>query len=194
MKRILSVFVLSCLASSAAFAVETSPFGQLLPPEATYRLTSPYEVRLGGFAHEAGGVESGSADVSAEVIFGNISVNTDPWWQFANMRAHVGGTYNTAGKTSGEYFGPIWTAALYDKFFIEGSIDGAFNDGMTGPLKPVGRAAMGCHVGFHESFSIGYDLTQHWSVMATAEHYSNLNLCERNHGISNFGARIGYTF
>ncbi|MBB4196781.1 hypothetical protein CCR94_20880 [Rhodoblastus sphagnicola] len=195
MKRILSAFVLSCVTCSAAVSAETSPFGQLLPPEATYRMTSPFEARLGGFVHEPGGSEKGSADISGEVIFGNISVNTDPWWDFVTMRAHVGGTFNTDAKTNGEYFGPIWTVALTDRFFVEASIDGAFNDGFTGALKPPPHhAGMGCHVGFHESFSLGYDLTEHWSVMATAEHYSNLNLCARNHGISNFGARIGYSF
>lgn len=73
-------------------------------------------------------------------------------------------------------------------------MDGAWNDGMTGPVTPANRAAMGCHFGFHESFSIGYELTAHWSVMATAEHYSNAHLCLQNHGVSNFGARIGYSF
>jgi hypothetical protein len=171
-----------------------SPFGQLLPPEATYRLNSPFEARLGGFAHDSGAIEKGSGDVSAEVIFGNISLNTDPWWRFVTMRAHIGGTYNTAGKTDGIYAGPIWTAAIYDKVFVEASIDAAFNDGMTGPVKPLGRAGMGCHDGFHESVSIGYDVTAHWTVMATAEHYSNQNLCQLNHGINNFGVKIGYSF
>jgi hypothetical protein len=65
---------------------------------------------------------------------------------------------------------------------------------MTGPVKPVDRAAMGCHFSFHESASIGYNLTQHWSIMATAEHYSNQQLCQQNHGVTNYGARIGYSF
>lgn len=171
-----------------------SPFGQLLPPEATYRLNAPFEARLGVFAHDPGAVEHGSVDLSGDVLFGNVSLVTNPWWQFVTMRGHVGGTYNTAGKTSGAYAGPIWTAAIYDKLFVEASLDAAANDGMTGPVKPLNRAGMGCHEGFHESFSIGYDLTAHWSLMATAEHYSNLNLCALNTGVSNFGVKLGYTF
>jgi hypothetical protein len=194
MKRILCAFVFSCAPVAAGQAAETSPFGDLLSPEATYRLHAPFEARLGVFAHEPGAPEKGSADVSGEVVFGNIISTTDAWWSFATMRADIGGTYNTAGKTNGIYAGPIWTLALTDKLFVEGSVGGAFNDGMTGPIKPVHRSGMGCHWGFHESASIGYNLTEHWSVMATAEHYSNLNLCALNHGVSNFGVRVGYTF
>lgn len=105
-------------ATSVACA-ETSLFGALLPPEATYRMHAPFEARLGGLAHQAGGVESGSADIVAEAIFGNISVNTDAWWDFAIMRAHVGGTFNTAGKTDGIYFGPLWTVALTDRILLK---------------------------------------------------------------------------
>ena len=200
MKKALSALVFSSLALSSLTAQtalaggETSPFGQLLPPEATYRMTAPFEARLGGLAHEAGGPEAGSGDVSGEIVFGNISVNTDSWWKFVTMRADVGGTFNTASKTNGIYAGPIWTVALTDKFFVEGSVGGAWNDGVTGGVKPLHRAGVGCHWGFHESFSLGYDVTEHWSVMATAEHYSNLNMCALNHGVSNYGVRIGYAF
>ena len=185
---------LSCTTAPGALAADVSPFGELLSPVATHRLHAPFEARLGGFAHEPGGPESGSVDLSAEVVFGRVAATTNDWWNFSAMRAHVGGTFNTAAKTNGIYAGPIWTFALTDRIFVEASIDGAWNDGMTGFAKPVGRAGMGCHFGFHESASIGYNINDRWSVMATAEHYSNLNMCARNHGVSNYGLRIGYAF
>ncbi len=180
--------------AQAARAAETSPFGALLPPEATYRELSPYEFRFGGFAHDPASPEKGSADLSGDLLFGHLSLTDNPWWRFLTIRGHVGGTYNTAHKTDGEYLGLAATAALYDKFFVEGTLDGAFNDGMTGGVKPLNRSAMGCHVGFHESGSVGYQFTEHWSLMATVEHYSNLNFCLLNHGMTNYGARIGYAF
>ena len=47
---------------------------------------------------------------------------------------------------------------------------------------------------YRESVSLGYQFTQHWSVLATAEHISNDHLCDRNAGITNFGGRLAYTF
>ncbi|SNB78477.1 Lipid A 3-O-deacylase (PagL) [Rhodoblastus acidophilus] len=194
MKRHVCLIVLSSLCGAPAMAGDTSPFGELLPPEATYRLHAPFEARIGGFAHEPGGAESGSTDVSAEIVFGDIIKTTNPWWSFVAMRADIGGTFNTANKTNGIYFGPLWTVALTDRIFIEGSVGGAWNDGVTNGVRPPQRAGVGCHWGFHESASLGYNLTEHWSVMATVEHYSNLNLCHANHGVTNYGARIGYSF
>jgi hypothetical protein len=194
MKTTLLVLAIACASVTGCLADEiNSPFGQLLPTN-TYRLTSPFEARLGVYEHELGGVEGGSADISGDVIFGNVAVSTDHWWDFVTMRGHLGGTYNTNNMTDGIYAGPIWTIALTKQVFIEGSLDGAWNDGVTNGVKPPGRAGMGCHYSFHESASIGYNITEHWSVMATVEHYSNLSLCDANHGITNVGARVGYTF
>jgi lipid A 3-O-deacylase len=193
-KTCLAAIALACSAS-AAFAAEMSPFGELLPAESVYRLHAPYEVRFGAFAHEPGGIEKGTTDITGEVIFGGVGKSTS--WDFSQVRLHVGGNANVGGKTNGAYWGFVFTGYIYDKWFIEGSMDGAWNDGFTGPVKPAPiykRAGTGCHFSWHESFSIGYNVTEHWSVMATAEHYSNLQLCDRNHGLSNYGVRLGYAF
>jgi len=194
-KKIATTIVLAGWASVAC-AAETSPFGTLLPPEATYRLHAPVEFRFGAFDHEPNmkTYEGNTTDLSGDLIFGGVGGSSNDW---SIVRAHVGGTYNLNGKTDGIYSGLVFTGAIYDKFFIEGSIDGAWNNGLTGGVKPAAnlhRDGTGCHFGFHESASLGYNLTEHWSVMFTAEHYSNLQLCLRNHGISNYGAKIGYTF
>jgi len=184
------------LAGSATMACAgpTSPWGDLLPPETAYKLTSPFEVRGGAYAHEPGGIEKGTTDITGEVIFNNIGASSLPWTM---VRFHAGGNYNTGNKTNGIYSGLVLTAFIYDKWFVEGSMDGGWYDGLTGGTKPpayLKRAGTGCHFTWHESASLGYNLTEHWSIMATAEHYSNLQLCLRNHGITNYGVRIGYAF
>jgi len=183
------------LAASATIAsAENSPWGDLLPAEATYKLHAPFETRFGAFAHEPGGIEKGTTDLTGEVIFNGVSVSSVPWTM---VRFHAGGNYNLGNKTNGIYSGLVLTAFIYDKWFVEGSMDGGWYDGITGGDKPpayLKRAGTGCHFTWHESASLGYNLSEHWSVMATVEHYSNLQLCARNHGITNYGVRIGYAF
>jgi hypothetical protein len=54
--------------------------------------------------------------------------------------------------------------------------------------------ALGCHVLFRESASIGFDVTETWRIMGTVEHHSNAGLCDENRGLTNAGVRIGYKF
>ena len=54
--------------------------------------------------------------------------------------------------------------------------------------------ALGCRVLFHHGVSIGYRLTDNWSVMGTFAHISNGTLCSRNVGQNDYGVRLGYTF
>jgi lipid A 3-O-deacylase len=37
-------------------------------------------------------------------------------------------------------------------------------------------------------------LGANWSVMATVEHLSNQGTCSDNRGLTNVGARLGYSF
>ena len=54
--------------------------------------------------------------------------------------------------------------------------------------------ALGCHVLFHETATIGFNITENWRVMGTIEHSSNAGLCDFNRGLTNAGVRIGYKF
>ena len=81
--------------------------------------------------------------------------------------------------------------------FVEASFGGAVHNGNTQSnlaLIPVDRSALGCSPLFRESGSVGYRLSQNWSVMATIEHLSNAGICSQNRGLTNVGARLGYTF
>jgi lipid A 3-O-deacylase len=59
---------------------------------------------------------------------------------------------------------------------------------------PDGRVALGCSPLFRESGSIGVRLSANWSLLATVEHLSNAGLCDQNRGLTNIGARVGYSF
>lgn len=152
------------------------------------------EIRAGVFAHDPGSPESGSVDINGEILFAKPWVVADPVWNMFIPRIHLGGTLNTAGKTSFAYTGLTWTFDVWKGIFVEGTFGAAINNGATGYYVPVDRSAVGCNWSFRESGSVGYRFTPNWSVMATIEHMSNAGLCDENRGVTNFGVRVGYTF
>ena len=160
------------------------------------RSTSPFfsEVRLGVFAHDPWSPEKGSADVNGELLFAKPFQTNDHFWNVFIPRPHIGGTVNFASKTSHGYVGLTWTYDVTSRFFIEGSFGAAVHNGETGRVVPVNRNAMGCALHFRESASLGFRLTENWSVMGTVEHISNAGLCRQNRGLTNAGVRLGYTF
>lgn len=150
-----------------------------------------WEVRGGIYAHAIDSApEEGSVDLNLEVLFDPFS--RDEWWV---PRLHVGTTVNTGGDTSHGYAGFTWTFDFTERFFGELTFGGGFHNGHTdGEFAPPGENALGCSPLFRESASLGYRFNERWSVMATIEHLSNAGLCEANRGLTNAGARVGYSF
>ena len=190
--------VASILVSSAEAADLTTP-----PPDPVFVAPAPVpaaspfgilsEVRIGASAHGIPKREVGSVDVNGEILTVKpYTLNTA--WDYLIPRFHVGGDLNTAGKTSQVYAGLTWQFPIYARFFGEATFGGEANDGHTGFIVPAGYAAVGTHVMFRESGSIGYHLTEHWNILATIEHSSNAGLAKRNQGITNVGGRLGYAF
>jgi lipid A 3-O-deacylase len=152
------------------------------------------EVRLGGFAHDPSSPESGSVDLNGEVLFAKPATSDNPIVNALIPRPHVGATVNFAGKTSQAYAGATWTYDITSRVFAEASFGGSVNNGKTGNVVPAGFNKVGCNGLFRESASLGYRVSEHWSVMGTIEHSSNAGLCAQNRGLTNVGARIGYSF
>jgi lipid A 3-O-deacylase len=165
-----------------------------LPPAPASSAAPLSEVRLGGLVHDPLSPERDSVDWSGEVLFVKPFASTDPLWNALLPRPDIGGTLNFAGKTSEAYAGLAWDYDVTSRIFAEGTFGGSINDAHTGQHVPPGFNAMGCDASFRESASVGYRLTQNWSVMSTIEHMSNAGLCAPNRGLTNVGARIGYTF
>ena len=179
------------------------------PPEAPQRelqLPNPIipgrpnlfsELRLGGSAQDPGGPESGSANLTGEILFAKPFTAADLFTSYFIPRAHVGGSLNVRGDTSFAYAGLTWSYDLTSWLFVEGSFGGAVHNGNTESSRAriaVNENALGCSPLFRESGSVGVRLSTNWSVVATIEHMSNAGLCSQNRGLTNVGARLGYTF
>jgi len=153
------------------------------------------ELRIGGSAQDPSGVESGSANLTGEVLFSKPFTPADLFTSYFVPRPHVGGSFNFDNKTNFAYVGLTWTVDVTPRLFVEGSLGGAVHDGSTNPFyTPPDRVALGCSPLFRESGSIGVKLSSNWKLMATVEHLSNGGACSDNRGLTNVGARVGYAF
>lgn len=149
------------------------------------------EVRGGLYAHDLAGPahEDDAVDFNGEILFDSPDFLS---WAFA-PRPRLGATVNTRGDTSLAYLDLGWTIDFTEALFLDFSVGGAVHDGEL-DSSARGENNYGCRANFHESISLGYRVSPAWSVMISAEHMSNAWLCDPNDGITNVGARIGYSF
>ncbi len=100
---------------------------------------------------------------------------------------------NTGGKTSYGFTGLTWRIPIYKGFFFEGEFGAAVN---TSTLRDEpDRVNTGCRWDFRELGGFGYQISEHWDVIANIEHISHASLCTHiNPGLTQVGARIGYKF
>jgi len=159
------------------------------------------EVRGGIFAHSAD--EPGNffgvfnterlQDINVELLFDTPGLTE--WVTLGELRPHVGATLNTAGLESMAYAGVSWTVPVFDTpIFVEGTFGGAVHNGNTNGTAIEPARHLGCSVLFRESASIGLQVSEKASIMATIEHASNANLCNGNRGLTNMGLRFGFKF
>lgn len=181
---------IAAASSSAALAADLS---RPLPPPTAKGFPSGWEVRAGVYAHDASSPEAGSADASFGVLTPALFSLGDNF-SYIVPRLQAGATINFAGRTSIGYAGIAVDYNFSKTIFLEGTFGGAVNNGRTGNVIVPGHNAVGCVWSFHESGSIGYRLTENWSILATIEHMSNAGFCRQNRGVTNYGARIAYTF
>ena len=137
-------------------------------------------------------IDSQIQDANVELLFTPFDLGSFNSW--GELRPHVGATVNFAGLESMVYGGLSFTSHLFDTpLFIEGTFGGAVHNGASsGAVAPARN--LGCPVLFHESVSVGYDVTPDLSVMITADHISNAGLCDFNRGLSKIGVRVGWKF
>lgn len=162
------------------------------PPAASMSFLS--EIRGGVLAHNPAARESGSVDVSLELLTVKPFTSADPLVNIFLPRLHLGTSINTRGDTSQVYAGFTWNYDITEKLFFEASFGGALHNGKTGEFVPRDRASLGCSPLFRESASLGYRFDRNWSIMATIEHVSNAKLCNDNQGLTSYGVRVGYAF
>ena len=138
---------------------------------------------------------SNSANLTGEILFAKPFTASDLFTSYFIPRPHVGGSLNFDGQTSFAYAGLTWSVDLTPSLFVEGSLGGAFHDGETTTRGLPRRVeSLGCTPLFRESGAVGVRLSANWSVMATLERLTNAGACSENRGLTNVGARVGYTF
>lgn len=155
------------------------------------------EFRFGFAAQAPWGSEGrdGSANLTGEILFAKPFTASDLFTSYFIPRPHIGGSLNFDGQTSFAYAGLSWTVDITPSLFVEGSLGGAIHNGKDHPANALDRhQALGCSPLFRESGSVGVRLSANWSVMATVEHLSNAGSCSDNRGLTNVGARVGYSF
>jgi len=80
-------------------------------------------------------------------------------------------------------------------FFVETELGAALHNGaLTDAVPPMRN--LGCRALFYWSLNIGYQLTDHWNLLATEQHASQDGLCgwHNNQGINYDGVRLSYKF
>lgn len=110
-------------------------------------------------------------------------------------RLYMGGTVASDGDEASMIFGGLsWNANITQKLFAEVGFGGMVHngdldeDGTRGPK-------LGCRTLFREYAALGYDVTEHWRVLAQIEHSSHANLCgDTNNGLTRAGLAVGYKF
>lgn len=147
------------------------------------------ELRFGGLLHDLTSPEKSTGpDFNAEILFAKPWGGEQTWWL---PRPNLGTTLNFGGGTSTVYAGVAWQYNVTQNIFVEGTFGGSLNNFSEDGAH---RSDLGCHALFRESGSLGYDITEHWRIMATVEHNSNAGLCDKNRGLTNYGMRVGYKF
>ena len=194
-RRIGFALGLTLVAGTAGAAdLARSPIVPAVPMPAALRPSFISEVRFGFSAHDPWSPERGSANATVEVLFAKPFTPADLFTSYFVPRPHIGASLNFGGATSFAYAGLTWTIDITDRIFVEASFGGAVHNGETGRNVPLDRSALGCSPLFRESASLGFRISQNWNVMATVEHLSNAGICNANRGLTNVGARLGYTF
>jgi hypothetical protein len=152
------------------------------------------EFRFGTSVQDPWGDESGSGNLTGEVLLSKPFTTADLFTSYFIPRPHVGGSLNFDSRSSFVYAGLTWSVDVTPRIFIEGSFGGAARENRTNPFAGSFDQASGCQHLFRESGSIGVRLSANWSMMATVEHLSGNGSCGTGGGLTNIGARLGYAF
>jgi lipid A 3-O-deacylase len=111
--------LIAVLASSPSVAADKKKAPQPLPEGLSAYAPLPTgpgilsELRLGGSAQDPSGVESGSANLTGEVLFSKPFSPADLFTSYFVPRPHVGGSFNLDNKTNFAYVGALGCSPLF---------------------------------------------------------------------------------
>lgn len=190
-------FVILFVGSTGAWANDARRAANPPAPVAPAHPSLLSEFRFGLSAHDPWGLEGRerTANLTGEILLAKPFTASDLFTSYFIPRPHFGGSLNFDNRTSFAYAGLSWTIDLTPNVFIEGSFGGAVHRVDKNPANPFAAPQqLGCSPLFRESGSVGVRLSANWSLMATIEHLSNADACPDNRGLTNIGARVGYSF
>lgn len=157
------------------------------------------EIRGGIFSRGVGDADSSGLfdtsrieDANVELLFAVPALS--PAFVPAEIRPHLGATFNMDGKESMLYGGLSLTFRLpVLPIFAEASLGGALQNGSM--LAEGTPQRFGCAALLRASGSVGVDVLPGASVMLTAEHYTDGGMCGMDsNGLTNVGVRAGIRF
>jgi hypothetical protein len=196
-KSVLSALV---LLSSVAIAQQSASGADLEAAPAAAPAPAPKifdELRFG----LSGSVENGhdrEAGVMPDVmlLFNPFGYNPTADWkdQLLHPRLHLGTSIGTTGTAAKQLYGGVtWTVNYSNGFFTEAGFGGVVHDGNLRDENDGPK--LGCHLLFHEYLGAGYNINNHWDVMAQINHSSHADLCDGpNAGMTRAGVMVGYKF
>ncbi len=138
------------------------------------------EIRFGVLASdlEPGGGSDGDVALSMEFLSPrNDYAGLSLMGRLFSPRIHAGGVLALEDGVNQLYAGFTWDVYLMERVFVEAGLGGAVHDGETAERD---GDSYGCALNFRESLSVGADLTDDMSIMATVDHMSNAGLCGEN--------------
>lgn len=119
--------------------------------------------------------------VKGSVIFESPDHDLFEW--IGSPRPEIGATVNLHGDPGFVHANLVWTVPVFDTpLFLDLGFGAAINNA---PAEWTG-----CPLGFYERAGVGLEVTDNVSLIAAYEHTSNLDLCDANSGISNFGLSL----
>jgi opacity protein-like surface antigen len=197
LSKLALLFVLALSASTVAQAADLQPPDTPSTPGTSVPLYDPtkFEIR-GGFFASPFGIEQGTTDVSAALVFPKV-VSLPGWQDLLIPRLRIGGVANLGGRTSYAYADGLWTV-YFDRAFAEVFFGGLVHNGPLENRVDENATALGCRELYHLGADLGYRFDQHWSVIVTFEHGSDgepvLSRCPQNRGLNVAGVALGYSF
>ena len=179
------------------------------------------ELAIGAYAHDTSfGVsgtphESGTTDI--QVLYRTPTLHID---YLLNPMFYAKAQVNTSSRTNFYTLGIEWRHHFFNsRFYGDAAVGGAYVDGYntypdhfnpdstplpTTPAQAVTYQndlsiyrrfkAMGSDFVFNPNFTIGYDISKHFAVEGSWDHYSNAGLGGRNPGLDTFGGRLVFRF
>jgi lipid A 3-O-deacylase len=184
------------LADPVSQQARALPVSMAKAPEKPVALRTSFisETRLGLLAQDPWSPEAQTGALHGEVLFARPFEPRNALMRYFTPQPHIGASFNLGSRTSFVFAGLSWNIDLSPRVFVEASFGGALHDGHRGGVLRDNQAALGCAPLFRESASLGYRFSERLSFMATVEHYGNAGLCSENRGLTNIGARFGYSF